>query len=235
MKILVISDPHFDFTPGESTEFYQQDPGPIDAIVVAGDISNNEWQAEQFFSCFNRFTCPKYAVSGNHDYWWSRNTATKGEGSYTTFWELAVKHGFRVPSPDKQWEVVEGVLLFNLFYKPDLTWEQIGYTNDCNYFPVRKYELAVEMPEFNEVRKPVIFSVSHLGPNVRVPTKYGQYHPMFYNTDIDRVLRALKSPVHFFGHTHEWVDSTQDGVRYVNRPVGYYVPKDTLAQFVVEI
>ncbi|HKZ58756.1 MAG TPA: hypothetical protein VJ547_02755 [Candidatus Thermoplasmatota archaeon] len=54
---------------------------------------------------------------------------------------------------------------------------------------------------------------------------------MFYNPDIDRVLRAHGSPAHLYGHTHEPVDTTVDGVRYVNAPVGYECPRGTLQDF----
>ncbi|HEX9710578.1 MAG TPA: hypothetical protein VGB42_11520 [Candidatus Thermoplasmatota archaeon] len=128
-----------------------------------------------------------------------------------------------------------GILLFDLFYRPGMTDAQIAYTVDNEYMEVRSREYRLGDGDLATRGPPVRFSVSHMAPNVQVPTKYRTREPMFYNTDIDRVLRAHGSRVHRFGHTHEWADAVVDGVRYVNRPVGYEAPRGRLEDFVVTV
>jgi hypothetical protein len=60
---------------------------------------------------------------------------------------------------------------------------------------------------------------------------------MFYNPSIDYALGLHGNPLHLFGHTHETLDWTLAGVRYVNRCVGYEAPPAAagLASFIVEV
>jgi len=233
MRVLLLSDPHYDFHHGESRAFFLQDlPVTPDAIVVAGDVSNSAHMAEAFFCLFDgRFpSAERYYVLGNHCAWIGPH-ARSNEGGEPCVHEIARRHGFQTTGERELWRVVDGVLLFDLFYRPLMTPAQIAYTVDNDYFDVRSRQASVDDALARAAPPRVRFSVSHLAPNTSLPTQYATREPMFYNPDIDRVLRAHGSPAHLYGHTHEPVDTTVDGVRYVNAPVGYECPRGTLQDF----
>lgn len=233
MRVLLLSDPHFDFHPVESSSFYSQEVD-IDALVVAGDVANTAPWAESFFALFDgRFPgASRYFALGNHCAWIGPHARTN-PGREPCVHEIARRHGFATTGEDEQWRVEAGALIFDLFYPPRMTDGEIACTVDDEYMDVRARQLAVSDPV--RVLGPIRFSLSHMSPNTRIPTSYSTREPMFYNPDIDRVARAHGSRVHLFGHTHEWADSMIDGVRYVNRPVGYDAPTVDLNDFVVEI
>ncbi len=237
MRVLLLSDPHYDFHHRESRAFFLQDlPESPDAIVVAGDVSNSAHRAEEFFSLFDgRFaSAERYFVLGNHCAWIGPH-AWFNPGREPCLHEIARRFGFQTTGERDLWCVVNGVLLFDLFYRPAMTAAQIAYTVDNDYFDVRSRQAPVEDALTGGVPPRVRFSVSHLAPNTSLPTQYATREPMFYNPDIDRVLRAHGSPVHLFGHTHEAVDTVVEGVRYVNAPIGYECPRGSLRDFVVAI
>lgn len=233
MRVLLFSDPHYDFHARTSRNFFLEEPSsPVDAIVVAGDVANTAPAAEAFFALFNRRFpgVERYYVLGNHCAWIGPH-ARSNPAQEPCVHEIARRHGLQSSPEQDPWCVSAGVLLFDLFYPPRMTAAQIHYTVDDEYMDVRARQREVATPPQGE---PVRFSVSHMVPNVGLPTKYRNREPMFYNPSIDLVLRAFRSPVHLFGHTHEWVDAKVDGVRYVNRPVGYDAPRVRIDGFVVE-
>src|SRR2546422_10781814 len=72
MRVLLLSDPHYDFHHRSSRAFFTQDlPHDPQAIVVAGDVSNTAPLAEEFFSLFDgRFeSSDRYYLLGNHCAW----------------------------------------------------------------------------------------------------------------------------------------------------------------------
>lgn len=236
MRVLLLSDPHYDFHHRESRAFFLQDlPQPPDAIVVAGDVANTAHMAEAFFALFDgRFaSAERYFVLGNHCAWIGPH-ARSNHGREPCVHAIARSHGFLTTGEDELWRVEKGVLLFDLFYPHGMTATQIAYTVDDDYFDVRSRQAFVDDPLARAPCPRVRFSVSHLAPNTGLPTQYSTREPMFYNPDIDRVLRAHGSPVHMFGHTHEAVDTILEGVRYVNAPIGYECPQGILRDFVIE-
>lgn len=233
MRILHIADPHIDFDPHAKRRLFEQTVD-VDAIVVAGDVANSEWSAEQFFEYFEHYECEKYAVPGNHDEWYSSQLYNQMQNR--TFHHIARKAGFIVPNPAVTHEIRNGVLLFNLFYQADLTPAESMYTNDPNFMPVlARYRKTPELKTY----EPVLFSVSHMSPRMDIP-RLPEHQPsrMFINTDLDRIIRGHQSPVHLYGHTHYSNDITLEGVRYYNKTIGYdlRMPNTiTLDEFVVEI
>jgi predicted phosphodiesterase len=217
-RVLLLSDPHFDFATREKTRFFTRERLDVDAIVVAGDVANNEMYAGSFFALWGSYDCPKYAVPGNHDLWWSHGSFDHRPGRDPSFWEVAQRHGFVVPDPDAPWHVVDGIMLFGLWYPSRLRDWKGPFTNDYEYFEVDKRIREFQAP--SEPRS-VSLSVSHLSPNPRIPSGYEERSPLFYHEGMDDVLRAHGSPLHVYGHTHEPRDVEIGGVRYVNRTVGY--------------
>jgi 3',5'-cyclic AMP phosphodiesterase CpdA len=234
-RILLLSDPHFDFATREKTRFFTRERVDVDAIVVAGDVANNEMYASAFFELWESYDCPKYAVPGNHDLWWSEGAFEHRPGRDPSLWDVARRQRFTVPDPDALWQVVDGILLFGLWY-PDRLREWNGpFTNDYEYFDVEKRIRDLEPPEDPVT---VRLSVSHMSPNPRIPSGFKERSPLFYHEGMDAILRSHRSALHLYGHTHEPRDIQVDGVRYVNRTVGYddMVHRfRSLEEFVVEL
>lgn len=230
MKLLLISDPHIDFARGSKTKYFPQDLnelyGHVDCIAVAGDIANNSTDADSFLSYFDEFDCPKFAVPGNHDKWWaldSKNYDFGFQDRCDSFQRVAKANGFIAPADDEQYSIVDTklgkVLLFGISYRPDLPAPEFHSTCDNDYFDVYKYAKPIEV-KWGDTG-PITFSLSHQVPHKSIPTSFPPDNPMFITPDIDIVLRALRSPLHLFGHSHEAVDVVHEGVRYINQPIGY--------------
>lgn len=230
MRVLALSDPHMDFATAAKRALFRQQVD-CDFVVVTGDVANDPQTAQRFFDCLAHVNAPKMIVPGNHDEWWGAKAFKRPRGP--TFQELCEEHDYICPDPSLPYEVVEGFLLFNLHYNPALTYQEEVETNDRRFFHVKDFTAPLPVKDL----PPFHFSVSHMVLNTRLPTTYPSRSLMFYNPDIDKVIRANRSPVHFFGHSHESLDVTLEGVRYVNNCIGYDPPRSTarLADFVVTL
>ena len=231
MRILQISDPHFDFDPREvrSAVLDALARRDYDLIACAGDIANGEANCAEFLSWFSDIKVPKFLVPGNHDLWWARRPQTSTLGSVTDgFNGHARRYGWRTPAPDKPWQVVDGVLLFNVFYTPNPKWDsihRIAYHhgkggNDLTYSldhrQVYRFEELVYDPPLGDI-EPATWSMSHLCPSDEIRSQYAP-QVCYVNNRLLDVARSHGSRLHLFGHTHEEVDQTIGGIRCINRP-----------------
>jgi 3',5'-cyclic AMP phosphodiesterase CpdA len=231
MRILLISDPHFDFDPvgvqaAVLGSVHRQD---YDVIACAGDIANRERDCAEFLSWFSDVKVPKYLVPGNHDLWWSRRPSTSNASPFADgFNGHAARNGWRTPPIDRPWGVVNGVLLFNIFYTPNATWDRfpriayhhgsggndLAYTQD--HRNVFRFEELIADPT-PAVGPAVFLSMSHMSPSDEIRSAYAP-QVCYVNNRIFEVARQHNSPLHLFGHTHEAVDQVVQGIRCVNRP-----------------
>lgn len=228
-----MADPHFDFGPTEKRKRFSWDlaelHGQVDCVAIAGDVSSDPYSADEFFGLFDQYKCVKLAVEGNHEKWYgpsAKMTYPASTRMNRSFHGLARKHGFIVPAPSKPYEFIKTrigrVLLFNITYRPDLPDEDQQTTCDNQYFDVYKYARRLELPEPQP--EPPVLAMSHQVPHSSIPTRFEHDNPMFITPDINVVLRASNASLCLFGHSHEPVDVIQDGVRYINQPIGYVVP-----------
>lgn len=231
LRILHVSDPHYDFDPSGVRDVVQstihnQD---FDAVACTGDIANNEADCAEFLGWFSDVKVPKYLVPGNHDLWWTRKPRTTLNTTvHDGFGGHAQRNGWKTPRPDALWDVVDNVLLFNVFYTPEPAWDslpRIAYErgqggNDLTYSAdhrhIYRFEELVrrDIPE-PEKSRPVNFSLSHLSPSDAIPSRYAP-QVCFVNNQILRIAQAFASPLHLYGHTHEPQDTTVFGTRVVN-------------------
>ncbi len=212
MRILHLADPHWDFAP-KPTEARINGliaAGGFDAVACSGDIANTARDVARFLSWFEDVDLPRFFAPGNHDLWAFKDPAALRD--------QAVLYGWSTLDPGVDYDVVDGVLLLNLFYTPQPAWDAWGgndphYTNDHHHFDVA----ARTRPEVKIPAHPgkVKWSLGHMSPSPDVPSK-NRPHSMYVNPVHMELIRAHDSPVHLFGHTHEPVDANVGGVRCVN-------------------
>lgn len=230
MRILQISDPHYDFDPPgvRAAVLGSIQRQAFDVVACTGDIANRERDCAEFLSWFSDVKVPKYLVPGNHDLWWSRRPATSLTSSVADgFNGHARRHGWHTPPSNRPWGVVEGVLMFNMFYTPNPDWDRfprIAYHhgtggNDLTYTQDHRqifwFEELVADPEPTSGPS-VAWSISHMSPSDQLRSQYAP-QVCYVNNRILEVARMHESALHLFGHTHETVDQIVAGVRCVNR------------------
>lgn len=242
MRILLLSDPHYDFIqPSGGKRWLLGKVPKIDLLVVAGDVANYAWAADDFFRVMSVLPCPKVVCPGNHDAGYSKETAySDGYGTQigkpdTSFFDIAKNHGFITNDKNESYSIVSldgrRIMIFNLFYSPDVSEGEMNDTNDLISFDVNRLKKQVPIP--NQPQQ-VDFSVSHMCSRADTNPKYPR-HGMFVNENIDALLRAHGSKLHFFGHTHQYFDGVIDGVRYVNYPIGYEIPIRPIGDYVLDV
>lgn len=218
MKVLHLTDVHHDFGGVDLRYLGKKD---VDVIAVTGDIANGIYDIERFFESLEVSNAEKFYVPGNHDLW-------SVAGDENDLFAVARKSGFKTPEPGKDWTVVDNVLLFNVYYYWERDWKvEVGDGNDVrghNPYDINRtvdhrfYEIGPRIRDgLSVVDKPsqVRFSLSHMSPTDRIKSWY-KPSLMYVNNDIFHVLKQYSSPVHFYGHTHEPVETMIDGVRLVN-------------------
>ncbi len=223
MKILLITDPHVDFgILNKKTMCVLATKLDFDIVVCTGDVSNDEQNLTDFLHWFDFVDKPKYIVPGNHDLW-----AMK---THQRFYDVVTAAGWKTVAPDKWFEVIDGMLFFNLYYQYYQSTNGIYYTNDAEMFNVGKHILETHV--LNElldapVTEPVKIAFSHVMPHMYIPSKF-KPHFLYVNPHVGFVSRKYGATTHLFGHTHEQADQVIDGVRYINRPIGYHDFPETM-------
>ncbi|VUD68772.1 3',5'-cyclic adenosine monophosphate phosphodiesterase CpdA [Thalassocella blandensis] len=71
-----------------------------------------------------------------------------------------------------------------------------------------------------------VISFSHFLPRIdimpsRIPQKHRIVYPVLGSVKLDEQLRKLGTDLHVYGHSHVQVDTSRDGIRYLNAALGY--------------
>ncbi|MES2154415.1 MAG: metallophosphoesterase [bacterium] len=235
VRILHVSDPHYDFHPVEIREAVLSsiERADFDVVACTGDIANSENNCAEFLGWFSDVKAPKFLTPGNHDLWWIRKPATAerhaGERNADGFWGHAARAGWLTPNPDKLWDVVQNVLMFNVFYTPNPAWDHIPpsrysrgrggndpmYSADCRQmFGFRDLFKDPGSPG-KESLPSVAWSMGHLSPSDMIPSFFPP-QVCFVNNRIGELAKAHGSLLHLFGHTHEARDVEVGRLRCVN-------------------
>lgn len=238
-SLYAVSDLHMD--EAANREWLLQLPERrSDALIVAGDISDDLRRVEQCFAVLKSkyeevFFCP-----GNHDLWVRDGTSLD---KLKALQELAARCGVRT-GPER----FGGVLVV-----PMLSWHHASFDTEpaiskwrgipsarkvmtdyrrCAWpddLSDRDDSIAAYFDSLNEnIERPdgPVVSFSHFLPRIELlPEKRYLYLPTLASavgsTFLGRRVQALRPDVHCFGHTHFGWDATLDGVRYVQAALGY--------------
>jgi predicted phosphodiesterase len=212
VRILHLADPHWDFSPRPAERRIRAliEAGGFDAVACTGDIANRRADVAAFLSWFSDLAVPRYLSPGNHDLW-----AFPDPGDLQA---EAERHGWHTVDPERDYEVVDGVLLLNLFYTPQPAWDawggnDVAYTNDHRHFDVAaRMRPTVAIPDDPPA---VDWSLGHMAPSGELAGG-DKPHSLYVNPLQMDVIRAHRSPLHLFGHTHHPGETVVEGVRCVN-------------------
>lgn len=229
MKINIISDLHCrskSFPPSFDTSKLED----ADVLVVAGDLAVFPTY-EKMLDKLKSETDGKFkkvmSVRGNHDYyvtdyhWLKKNTPESPSDS-----EISVEH------------VDDVAFICSPMWSPISNDEAITATiNDYNYIPGFTTEKCTELFWKNlgciedEVRKAksdgkkTVVVTHHLPISELIDQKYAgdPINEAFcvINTEAEKRIKEIKPDLWIHGHSHNFLDTVIDGVRYVRNPYGY--------------
>jgi predicted phosphodiesterase len=232
MKVSILSDLHCHAgkIPGmvglDSME-------PADVLVVAGDIAVADTCA-QFVTAITVATGEKFRaramVDGNHDYYTRNIDKDSRTPSVDDNHVVSVKEadGDRVvdfvcstlwsPILEKRTAVRYGLNDYN--YIPEFT---INRCTDLFYENVEWLER--EVAKCREAGHDVVIVTHHLPRRELIDPAYAnsELNEAFcvLDTPSEKRLADLSPILWVHGHSHNFMDKTIDGIRYVRNPVGY--------------
>ena len=206
---------------------------PADVLVVAGDIANADTCA-QFVTEITKATADKFRarvmIDGNHDYY-TRNLDDDARSP-----SVDDNHVVSVKEADSD-RVVDFVC--STLWSPILEKKTaVRYSlNDYNYIPEftigRCTELFYENLEWlerevassKEAGNDVVVVTHHLPRRELIDPAYANsmLNEAFCVLDdpSEKRLAALSPLLWVHGHSHNFMDKTIDGIRYVRNPAGY--------------
>ena len=235
MRIFATSDLHADFAAnGEWLAGLSRADFADDVLVVAGDIAHRLQTVEIALSGLVERFAAVFFVPGNHELWVrgeSGDSLEKFERVLALCRALGVHTEMRACG---EWWIAP---LFS-WYSPDLDSADCGDDaalsawGDFRYcrWPAGVGALDRIFADRNgECAAPAsgrVLTFSHFLP--RIDLLPDPAHLRFKGLPrvagsplIESQLRALGSELHLFGHSHIRWDETIDGVRYLQRPLGY--------------
>ncbi|HEX7331909.1 MAG TPA: metallophosphoesterase [Pyrinomonadaceae bacterium] len=235
MRVFAISDLHTDFAANWnalqkiSSGDYKQD-----ALIIAGDIADSLAVISRTLVLLRSRFARVFYVTGNHELWVRMDNCHSVEKLNRI---LALCDNLGVETKPARVETFWIVPLFSWYdsaYDEDgsadtLELEGWGDYHFCRWpleiKSVSDYLLNLNTPHIKVYDAPVI-SFSHFLPrrDLLPPTrklKFKGLPRVAGSTAIDYQVRALKSGVHVFGHSHINCDRVIDGIRYVQNKMGY--------------
>ncbi len=252
MRLFAISDVHIDYPDNAdwidqvSNQDYRDD-----LLILAGDLTEDR---RLLAWCFGRFAA-KFRqvlfVPGNHDLWVRHESA--GMGSLEKFALVAgiaadagvsmhpYRYGNTVVVPllgwyDYSFGAPDGDLLKLWMDYRACRWpEGFGPKEVTEHF-LRMNPESIPHPDPKER----VVTFSHFLPRIDlipffVPRAMRHLDPVLGSTGIERQLRALRSDLHVYGHSHINRRVRLDGVTYINNAFGYPQESAIAARRLIEI
>ncbi len=237
MRVFAVSDLHVDYEPNAAwvTQLSLSDYRH-DVLILAGDISDHPDRLRTCIEHLARRFAHVLFVPGNHDLWVARN-ATPGMDSFGKFEQVqrqvreagasteVFRHGRVRIVPLLGW--YDGS-----FGEPgdDLRRAWADY-RACRWPPgFGSQEISAAFLEMNRYRREsdddTIISFSHFLPRIdvmpdRIPQNMRYIYPVLGSSAIGAQVRALRSAIHVYGHSHVNRRIELDGTLYVNNAFAY--------------
>lgn len=239
MRVFAVSDIHIDYEANAdwvanlSVADYQDD-----VLILAGDVTDTLRKLDWCLNTLARRFKQVLFVPGNHDLWVIRDQPQKS--SLQKFDEVAAV----VESSGASMRTfrAEGVTIVPLlawydysFGEPSdelrAVWMDFRACRWPSDYTVK--DVTAHFSSLNETFAPKggkVITYSHFLPRLDLMPSYipcisRQLYPVLGSTRLDRELRALRSSIHVYGHSHVNRQVTIDGVTYINNAFGY--PNET--------
>lgn len=235
MRVFAISDLHTDFAANwKLVQKISPDDYKQDALVVAGDIADRFAVISRTLGLLRSRFARVFYVPGNHELWVRTDNCHSVEKLNRI---LALCNDLGVETRPAR---VGAIWIVPLFSWYDSAYDEDGSADtselaawaDYHFckWPVEiesvsDYFLNLNVRHIKAYDAPVI-SFSHFLPRRDLlpatrKLRFKGLPRVAGSTAIDNQIRALKSGVHVFGHSHINCDRVIDGVRYVQNVFGY--------------
>ncbi|MGH8032933.1 MAG: metallophosphoesterase [Luteimonas sp.] len=236
MRLFAVSDIHIDhpgnhrWLDGLSAADYRDD-----VLILAGDVSDSLALLNHCFEALARRFQQVLFVPGNHDLWVLRDRpGLESFGKLELIRALAATHGVAMgPVLCGAVSIVPLMSWYDESFgvpEPELRERWMDY-RACRWpAGVESREVNARLLAMNEaalrVRNRTVVSFSHFVPRLdllaaRATATSRLLQPVMGSTGLEAQLRRLMPTVHVYGHSHRFVDTTVDGIRYVNCALGY--------------
>jgi predicted phosphodiesterase len=243
MRIFAISDLHTDFRENMwlveqlSDAMYQRD-----VLIAAGDISDRLDTLKSTLALLRSKFMQVFYVPGNHDLWVRRENRTSIEKFHSV---LALCKTLDVQTSPAQVDGMWVVPLFSWYesqFDADNSADSASLGGWADFYlckwpaaigHVCDFFLRLNEPRLRSYDGPVI-SFSHFLPRRDLlpaveRLKFKGLPKVAGCAALDQQIRALKSGIHIFGHSHISCDRVIDGVRYIQNPLRYPRERPTAA------
>ncbi len=248
MRVFAISDLHTDFKENRLVvEHLPDNTFNEDVLIVAGDIADSLEIIEHTLALLRSKFRQICYVPGNHELW-------VRDGAYDSIEKLR-----RVLEMCRRIDVeTNPVKIDGLWLVPLLSWYEPEFDSDDDrdleelegwadfYFCKWPADVSDVCQQFLDMNKPNIrrfdgpvISFSHFLPRrdllpSREYLRFKNLPKVSGSARLEDQIRALKSIVHVFGHSHINTDRVIDGVRYINNALLY--PRErTVARFPLKL
>jgi predicted phosphodiesterase len=237
MRLIAISDLHVDYLGNRAwVQGLDREAHREDVLILAGDVSHRLSDLSWCLSTLQSRFHSVFFVPGNHELWLSPS-ADKSVNSFGKFHQvLKLCRSLGVHTDPATLDLGDRKLtvlpLFSWYEaQSDGGHDLEGWMDFtlCRW-PIAKERLPQWFADWNEEAltslEGEVVSFSHFVPRVDLlpapaVLDFKELAQVSCSALIERQLRAARSTMHVFGHSHIPVDRVMDGVRYVNHPLGY--------------
>ncbi|MGH8077367.1 MAG: metallophosphoesterase [Lysobacter sp.] len=234
MKVFALSDIHIDYAANRRwIEGLSEFDYRGDVLILAGDLSDSLALVNQCFAAIARRFLKVLYVPGNHDLWVLRDVpGLLSFGKLELVRAAAAEHG--VSMAPFHCGPVSIVPLFSWyddsFGTPGqalrerwMDYRACRWPGDIDAHGINARFLGMNHSAL-QVRNQTVISFSHFVPRLDLlaPTETTRLlQPVMGSVDLEAQIRRLMPAIHVYGHSHRNVDTTKDGIRYVNHAFGY--------------
>lgn len=235
MRIFALSDLHIDHAQNRAwVEALSCQDHVDDVLILAGDLSDQLPQLRWCLTTLARRFRTVLFVPGNHDLWVLRDApALLSTGKFAQVQAACAECGVSM-SPlhrgdisvvpllswyDDSFGVADAALRERWMDFHACRWPTGMPGNGINAHFLGMNESALR------VRNRTVISFSHFVPRVdllpadSLTTRL--LLPVMGSTALEAQIRTLGPDIHVYGHSHRNTDVVHDGIRYINRSLGY--------------
>lgn len=217
MKLLVMSDLHFEFMNDLGYEFLNIEWPEHDVCIIAGDLVTHKYLEVVMRACCATFKEVIY-VAGNHEYW--RSTIS------------AVKHqlqSLKIPNLhylDNSSCVVGGQRFIGgtMWFRPEADTSLRGETGDFKLIGEIGsifYENEEFIAMLNQVKRDDVVITHYLPSYKSIPKKFkDEVSNCYFVCDVEKEIFEYQPKLWIHGHTHSSADYQLGATRVYANPLG---------------
>ncbi len=224
MKILPVSDLHFEFHADHGKAFVESLPPDYDVVIIAGDMIMHKYGIEDALRLFSAKYRNVVFVPGNHEYYAS------DKGRVNVSLRKAKAHLKNVYILDNEVVEIEGhrflgtTMWFQRTQMTDLqapNWSDFLSIRGLSNWVYKQNEESLNFLK-QEMKAGDIVVTHHLPSFLSVHDKY-RYESTncYYVCEVDDLIQRREPALWIHGHTHESTDYLIGKTRIVCNPYGY--------------